>query len=113
MPCELQNPIIRPEGEANHYCNAPDCPWQIRRKIEHFMSRNALNIAGGEKGVDQLVSVGLLHNIADLYDLKNKREQLLKLERWGEKSADVMLNSIEESKNQPSEGFCTALVYDL
>ncbi|MFH1049637.1 MAG: NAD-dependent DNA ligase LigA [bacterium] len=100
-PCELKNPITRPEGEANHYCNAPDCPWQIRRKIEHFISRNALNIAGGEKVVDQLVTEGLLHNIADLYDLKDKKDKLLQLERWGEKSVEGLLNSIEDSKNQP------------
>lgn len=100
-PCELKKPIVRPEGEAGYFCNASDCPWQIRRKIEHFMSRNAMNIAGGEKGVDQLVSAGLLSNIADLYDLKNKREELLKLERWGDKSVDVILNSIEDSKKQP------------
>jgi len=100
-PCELKTVLIRPEGEANYYCNAPDCPWQIRRKIEHFMSRNALNIAAGEKNVEQLVSEGLLHDIADIYDLKNKKGELIKLERWGEKSVEGFLNSIEDSKNQP------------
>ncbi|MFC2130218.1 NAD-dependent DNA ligase LigA [Bacteroidota bacterium] len=100
-PCELERPIIRPEGEANHYCNAPDCPWQIRRKIEHFMSRNAMNIAGGEKGVEQFVFLGFLANIADLYDLKDKRDEIINLERWGKRSAEVLFNSIEESKKQP------------
>ncbi len=99
-PCELKRKLIRIEGEANHYCNAPDCPWQIRRKIEHFMSRNAMNIAGGEKNVEQLVKEGFIKNIADLYDLKDKRDKIEKLPGWGKKSVDVLLNSIEESKNK-------------
>jgi DNA ligase (NAD+) len=100
-PCELKTKLIRPVGEVNYYCNAPDCPWQIRRKIEHFISRNAMDITGGEKVVDQLVSEGLISNIADLYELKNKKDELLKLQRWGDKSVETFLNSIEKSKNQP------------
>jgi DNA ligase (NAD+) len=99
-PCSLKTKLIRPEGEANHYCNEPECPWQIRRKIEHFISRNAMNIAGGEKVVEQLVNKGLIKNIADLFDLENKREDLLKLDRWGLKSVDALLKSIEESKEK-------------
>jgi DNA ligase (NAD+) len=99
-PCDLKRPLVKIEGEANHYCIAPDCPWQIRRKIEHFVSRNALDITLGEKGVDQLVSAGLLSNIADIYDLKGKIDEILKLERWGQKSLKILLDSIEESKKK-------------
>ena len=97
-PCENKQPLFKPEGEVNYYCNYPECPWQIRRKIEHFMSRNAMNIKGGEKNVEQLVNEGFLKNIADLYDLKNFRQELEKLEGWGKKSVQQLLNSIEESK---------------
>lgn len=100
-PCELKKPLTRIEGEANHYCNAPECPWQLRRKIEHFMSRNAMKIAGGEKNVEQLVLAGFIKNIPDLYDLKNQRDKIEELSGWGKKSVDVLLNSIEESKNRP------------
>lgn len=102
-PCENKSPIVRPEGEANHYCNDRECPWQIRRRIEHFFSRNAMDIKGGEKGVEQFVGAGLLKNIADIYDLKDKKDDILQLERWGAKSVKVLLDSIEESKTQPFE----------
>ncbi len=97
-PCENKQPLVRPEGEVSYYCNYPECPWQIRRKIEHFMSRDTMNIFGGEKNVEQLVSEGYLKNIADLYELKNYRSELEKLEGWGKKSVDQLLESIEKSK---------------
>ncbi|MFW5701489.1 MAG: NAD-dependent DNA ligase LigA, partial [Bacteroidota bacterium] len=69
-PCVRRHPIVRPEGEANHYCNDPQCPWQLRRRIEHFASRNAMDIEGlGEKVVAQFTELGLLKNIADIYEL--------------------------------------------
>jgi DNA ligase (NAD+) len=98
-PCELKSPIFRQEGESYYYCNHPECPWQIRRRIEHFASRNAMNIEGlGEKVVEQLVNLGYLKNVADVYDLKNYREKIISLERWGEKSTDNLLSAIEKSK---------------
>lgn len=101
-PCEFKTPLIRPEGEANYYCNHPECPWQIRKRIEHFVSRNAMNIEGlGEKIVDRFVTLGKLKNIADIYELHKYRDELIKLEKFGEKSVDNLLNSIEESKKQP------------
>lgn len=108
-PCELKSSLARPEGEANHYCNHQECPWQIRRRIEHFISRNAMDINAGEKIIDQLVTNGFIHNIADLYLLKDKRDGLLQLERWGEKSADNLLESIEKSKSKQLDKLIYAL----
>lgn len=101
-PCDLKTPLNRAEGEAGYICDNPECPWQIRRRIEHFASRNALNIEGlGEKVVDSLVTLGFLKNVADIYDLKYYRDKILQLERWGEKSCDNLLEAIEKSKEQP------------
>jgi DNA ligase (NAD+) len=101
-PCELKSPLVRPEGEANYYCNNPECPWQIRKRIEHFASRNAMNIEGlGEKIIDRLVSLGMLKNIADIYEMNKHREELTRLEKFGEKSVENLINSIETSKRQP------------
>lgn len=99
--CGSQSLLIRPEGEANYYCNTPDCVWQIRRKIEHFASRNAMNIDGlGEKVVEDFVNRGYLKNIADIYELANHKDEILALENWGPKSVDNLLQGIEASKNQ-------------
>lgn len=101
-PCDLKSQLVRPEGEANYYCNNPECPWQIRKRIEHFASRNAMNIEGlGEKIIDRLVSLCKLKNIADIYQLYKYRDELTKLEKFGEKSVENLLNSIEISKKQP------------
>ncbi len=108
-PCELESPLTRPEGEANHYCNHQECPWQIRRRIEHFVSRNAMDINAGEKIIDQLVSKGFIHNIAGLYLLRDKRDSLLQQERWGEKSVDNLLESIEKSKEKQLDKLIFAL----
>jgi DNA ligase (NAD+) len=103
-PCELKSKLERIEGEANHYCVSPDCPWQIRRSIEHFASRDVMDIEGlGERVVEQLVELGFVKNIADIYNLKEFRNELLKLERWGEKSVDNLLEAIEKSKTKPFE----------
>lgn len=84
---ECGTPLVRTEGEAAHYCpNDTGCPPQIKGKIEHFISRKAMNIEGlGSETVELLFSKGLVNNVADLYDLK--AEQLVPLERMGEKSA--------------------------
>lgn len=101
-PCPLKTPLHRPEGEASTYCEHAECPWQIRGRIEHFASRSAMDIDGmGEKIVDQLVSLGWLHNYADIYDLNRRRNEIAALERWGEKSADNLLEGIERSKKEP------------
>lgn len=101
-PCPLKTPLHRPEGEANTYCEHAECPWQIRGRLEHFASRAAMDIDGmGEKVVDQFVELGWLSNYADIYDLKNRRDDIAALERWGEKSADNLLEGIERSKERP------------
>ncbi|HOK25033.1 MAG TPA: NAD-dependent DNA ligase LigA [Bacteroidales bacterium] len=98
---ECGTPLIRIENEANHFCpNYLHCPPQIKGRIEHFISRKAMNIEGlGEETIDLLFNEGLVRNIADLYELK--KEQLIPLERMGEKSAANIIASIEKSKNTP------------
>ncbi len=93
--------LIKNEGEANHFCpNYLHCPPQIKGRIEHFISRKAMDIDGlGEETIDLLFSKNIIRNIADLYDLQV--EQLIPLERLGEKSAANIINSISESKKTP------------
>jgi DNA ligase (NAD+) len=95
--------LKREEGEALHYCpNENGCPPQIKGRMEHFVSRRAMNIdsLGGET-IEQLYEAGLIRNIADIYELK--KEQLLPLERMAEKSANNLLEGIEASKKIPFE----------
>jgi DNA ligase (NAD+) len=99
---ECGSTISRPEGEANYYCENSECPAQVRARIGHFAHRGAMDIEGlGEAVVDQLVSLGFIRSYADLYELHRKRDQLVQLERWGEKSVDNLLTAIEESKKRP------------
>jgi len=96
------SPIARPEGEANYYCENTECPAQVKARIEHFASRGAMDVEGlGEAVVDQLVSLGIVANYADLYELHKKREDLLRLDRWGTKSVQNLLQAIETSKEKP------------
>jgi DNA ligase (NAD+) len=90
--------LEREEEEANHFCvNENNCPPQIKGKIEHFVSRKAMDIdsLGGET-IEQLYNEKLIKNIADLYELK--KEQLLPLERMAEKSANNLIEGVEASK---------------
>lgn len=98
---ECGTKLVRNEGEANHYCpNYLHCPPQIKGRIEHFISRKAMDIDGlGEETVDLLFSNKLVRNIADIYDLT--AEQLAGLERMGEKSASNIMNSIRNSLATP------------
>ncbi len=93
--------LVRNEGEANHYCpNYLSCPPQIKGRIEHFIGRKAMDIDGlGEETVDLLFSRGLIRNVADLYDLR--AEQLVPLEKMGEKSAARIISSIKNSVTVP------------
>lgn len=103
-PCKLKSELVRIEGEANYYCVSPECPWQIRRSIEHFASRDAMDIEGlGEKVVEQFVELGFIKNIADIYDIYKFKYEILNLERWGERSIDNLISAIEKSKEQPFE----------
>ena len=98
---ECGTPLVRVEGEAAWRCpNEAGCPPQIKGKMEHFVSRKAMNIDGlGEDTIDLLYRQGLLHNIADIYDLK--AEDIAAQERLGEKSAQNMIAGIEASKQVP------------
>lgn len=100
---ECNTELKRNEGEANHFCpNETGCPPQVKGRMEHFVSRKAMNIdsLGGET-IEQLYNAGLIKNIADIYDLK--KEQLLPLERMAEKSAQNLIEGIEASKKIPFE----------
>jgi DNA ligase (NAD+) len=98
---ECGTPLVRVEGEAAWRCpNETSCPPQIKGKMEHFVSRKAMNIEGlGGETIDLLYSQGLLKNIADIYTLT--KDDIAKQERLGEKSAQNMLAGIEESKQVP------------
>ena len=95
---ECNTELTRSEGEANHYCpNFYGCPPQIIGRIQHFISRKAMDIEGlGGETVALLFNAGLVHNYADLYDLK--KEQVVVLERMADKSADNLIFGIEKSK---------------
>lgn len=101
--------LVRYEDEAAHYCtNETACPPQIKGKIEHFISRRAMNIEGlGPETVDQFYQHGLIHNAADLYELTE--DQLIGLERMGKKSAQNIIQGIEQSKQVPFERVLFAL----
>ncbi len=99
---ECGTALFRPEGEAAHYCpNETGCPPQIKGRIEHFVTRRAMNITMGPETVEYLYDEGLIRDVADLYTLK--AEDLLKLEGWREKSVSNLLQSLEESKQVPFE----------
>jgi DNA ligase (NAD+) len=106
---ECNAPLRRFEGEAQHYCpNATGCPPQITGRIDHFISRKAMNIDGlGTETVTQLFKEGLIHNSADLYDLTP--EQIEGLERMGTKSAENLLNGLKDSLEVPFERVLFAL----
>jgi len=94
--------VIKPEGEVMYYCSNAACPAQIHERLVHFTSRGGMDIRGiGESQSAMLLREGLVKNIADLYDLKDKKEQLIKLERMAEKSVTNILNAIEKSKDTP------------
>jgi len=91
--------VFRPEGEVASRCNSLTCPAQIKERIKHFASRNAMDIEGlGPAIIDQLANKGQIKDITDLYFLK--RDNLISLERMAEKSADNLLDAIEKSKKK-------------
>ncbi len=99
---ECNSELVHLDDEVALRCVNPHCPAHIREGLIHFVSRNAMNIEGlGEKVITQLFSEGLIHSIPDLYQLN--RDELLKLERMGEKSVDNLLSAIEASKQNSVE----------
>jgi DNA ligase (NAD+) len=94
--------VVREEGEVDWRCINASCPARVSEELLHFASRGVMNIEGlGDAMVEQLLTAGLVRDIADLYTLHERREKLLELERVGEKSADALLKEIEASKKQP------------
>ena len=103
-----ETPVVKVEGEAVIRCPNPACPAKLQQRIEHFVSRGAMDIEGlGEKIVAQLVSGGIVKDPADIYTLD--MEKLLTLERMGEKLATKILDNIEKSKTRPLRN----LIYGL
>jgi DNA ligase (NAD+) len=106
---ECDTPLQRQEGEAQHFCpNETGCPPQIKGKMEHFISRKAMNIDGlGAETIELLFEKQLINNAADLYDLQY--EDLIRLDRMADKSVRNLLTGLEESKNVPFERVLFAL----
>jgi DNA ligase (NAD+) len=106
---ECGTTLVRTEGEASHYCpNVTGCPPQIKGRVEHFIQRKAMDIDSlGEQTIRQLFELDILHTPADLYDLT--KEDFLKLEKVKEKSAQNMLDGIEQSKTVPFESVLFAI----
>ncbi len=105
---ECGTPLVKDEGEAIYYCpNDVSCPPQIKGRIEHFLTRKAMNIAGGTETVEHLYNAGYIRNIADLYTLK--WQDVSRLERWAEKSAKNLIDSIHASVSVPYERVLFAL----
>ncbi|PRD56287.1 NAD-dependent DNA ligase LigA [Sphingobacterium gobiense] len=108
---ECHEPLVRQEGEAVHYCpNETGCRPQIVGKLQHFIGRKMMDIQGmGNETMETFYSLGILRNISDIYSLKEHREELKSIERFGEKSIDNMLTGIENSKSKPFEKVLFAL----
>ncbi len=99
---ECKTPVVRDEDGVYIRCPNPDCPGRLRETLHNYASRGAMDIEGlGDKLVQQLTTTGLVRGIPDLYRLKDRRDELLELERMGEKSVDNLLEGIEKSRKQP------------
>lgn len=103
--CPVCNSILeKPEDEVNYYCANYFCPAQIQGRIEHFVGRDAMDIQGlGENIIQVFLEKRFIKDYTDIFLLKEKKEELLKIERFGEKSIDNLLQSIEISKEKPFE----------
>ncbi len=96
--------LLRLKGEANHYCINSDCPAKVAQSIVHFASRNAMNIEGlGERKVEIFYEKGILRSIEDIYTLASKRDLILSIEKFGEKSYQNLIEAIERSKQNSLE----------
>jgi DNA ligase (NAD+) len=102
--------LFKPEGEVAFYCENTECPDQIKGRLEHFASRGAMDIEGlGESLIDLFVEKGFLKTYSDIYKLKNFRDDLVAIDRLGEKSISNLLDSIERSKEKPFDKVLFAL----
>ena len=103
-------PAVRPAGEAAWYCVNAACPAQLIRRVEHFVSRGAMDIEGfGEKLAQLFVEKGFIRDVADIYSLKDRKEELLALEGFAEKRVQNLLDAIEASKDRPLDRLVYAL----
>jgi DNA ligase (NAD+) len=94
--------LFKPEGEVAFYCENTQCPAQVKGRIAHFASRGAMDIEGlGEALINLFVDKEFLNTYADIYDLKKRKDELIAIERLGEKSVNNLLDAIEKSKKQP------------
>ncbi len=102
---ECNTTLVREEGEAQHYCpNEEHCPPQLIGKMQHFTSRKAMNIDSlGDETIEQLYRERLIKNISDIYALEDKAPELLRLDRFAERSVTNLLQGIEQSKSNPFE----------
>jgi DNA ligase (NAD+) len=102
--------LEKPEGEVAYYCPNSACPAQVQGRIEHFVQRDAMEIEGlGFQIIEIFIGKGFIFNYADIYDLHKKKNELLELERFGEKSISNILNGIEQSKEKPFDKVLFAL----
>lgn len=107
---ECQTEVVQDEGGVYIRCPNPDCPARLRESLRFFASRQAMDIDGlGIKLIEQLVDAGLLTSLADIYRLPQRRDEMLALDRMGEKSVDKVLKGIERSKEQPLWRLLTGL----
>jgi len=108
---ECGTELIRGEDEARHYCpNTWGCPTQIKGTMTHFTSRKAMNIDSlGEETIDMLYEKGFIRNIADIYELHTRKDELEEIDRMGKKSVSNLLKGIEESRQVPFERVLYAL----
>jgi DNA ligase (NAD+) len=107
---ECGTPVVQDEGGVYIRCQNPDCPAQLRESVRFFASRGAMDIEGlGTKLVEQLVDAGLVTRLTDVYRLPQRRDELLELDRMGEKSVDNLLAGIEASRSRPLWRLLTGL----
>ncbi len=100
-PSDMGPPPLTELDESGRYCSNPECPAQLKERLEHFAGRGQMDIEGlGEKVVMQLLDAGLVETYGDLYRLQDRRDALLALERMGDKKADKLLKAIEDSKSR-------------
>lgn len=107
---ECNGPTHRNEGEADRKCLNASCPAQVRRKMEHFVSKGAMNIEGlGPKQIKKFIDNNIIEEISDIYKLAEKKNEILSLENSGDKSYEKLITSIEQSKSRP----LSRLIYAL
>ncbi|MET0903242.1 MAG: NAD-dependent DNA ligase LigA [Acidimicrobiales bacterium] len=103
-------PLVRPEGEGHHFCENVDCPSRIAQSLIHLASRGALDIEGlGEKTVTQFREHGWLNDLADVFRLPDRRDEILQLPGWKDRSVDKLIEGIRAGSRRPLERLLVAL----